>query len=205
MRRDNNVQGTGEASYMRETERQYTELHARGNYEFYGVATGMATPMGGGGLPRRTGGPSLPGGGSGNPKALTPSTIAKGGRVFGNEIPIMDTSAVKSKLGKQAGDTSWAYSIHDHHFYPKWLGGKEGGSLLRVRGYEHLTDLEPALFEHMKRTIPGLSEKSSAQIQGLLRRVITQDDITRSLVDFYAGMYPQLGRQQIVDALKGGL
>ena len=49
MRRDNNVQGTGEASYMRETERQYTELHARGNYEFYGVATGMATPMGGGG------------------------------------------------------------------------------------------------------------------------------------------------------------
>lgn len=74
MRRDNNVQGTGEASYMRETERQYTEFHARGNYEFYGVATGMATPMGGGGLPRGTGGPSLPGGGSGNPKALAPKS-----------------------------------------------------------------------------------------------------------------------------------
>ena len=75
MGRDNNVQGTGEASYMRETERQYTELHSRGNYEFYGVATGMSTPLGGGGLPRGTGRPSMPGVGSGNPKALAPKGI----------------------------------------------------------------------------------------------------------------------------------
>jgi hypothetical protein len=98
-----------------------------------------------------------------------------------------------------------AFARHTVGTLPK-VHACNGFAVDASRGYEHITDLEPALFEHMKRTIPGLSEKSSAQIQGLLRRgIITQDDITRSLVDFHAGMYPQLGRQQIVDALKGGL
>jgi RHS repeat-associated protein len=78
MARDNNVQGTGEACYMRETERQYTELHARGNYEFQAAAAGMASPLGGGALPSGSSAgsskpsPSAKPGGPSTPKPPTP-------------------------------------------------------------------------------------------------------------------------------------
>jgi hypothetical protein len=75
MGRDNNVQGTGNACRMGETERQFTEGAVRLNYEFQAAAAGMATPLGGGQLPRGTGGSS---GGGKLPTGGVPPSAPKG-------------------------------------------------------------------------------------------------------------------------------
>lgn len=110
------------------------------------------------------------------------------------------------RSGGYTGNTTWAYSIHDHHFYPRWLGGQEAGPLLRVRGFEHITDLEPALFAHMQRAIPGLTERTAANVQRLISQGrVTQQQIAQALFDFYKARYPHLSDEAILNVLRSGL
>ena len=123
-------------------------------------------------------------------------------------IPIMLTSRVKETLGDtiSSGSTTWAYSIHRHHSYPLWLGGSEIGPTLKIRGLEHIRDLEPALFEHMKKVLGGLTQKNATNVQRLLSRGgITQDDITAALLDFYKSRFPNISEETILTILQQGL
>lgn len=124
-----------------------------------------------------------------------------------DDLPLMSPEQVKAALPSgYSKSSSWAYSIHDHHFYPKWLGGRAAGPTARVRGFEHITALEPALFEHMKSNIPGLTQKSSEQIQRLIRTGrVTQDDITAALFDFHKARYPNMADDALLDILRQGL
>ena len=109
-------------------------------------------------------------------------------------------------VADRAKDTIWAYSIHDHHLYPEWLGGAADGPRLRVRGYEHIRNLESDLFAHMKKDIPELTQKTTEQVRDLLRQgLVKQDDITDALVKFYRNRYPGLPEDVIRKWLEGGL
>ncbi|KAB2929940.1 MAG: hypothetical protein F9K24_18075 [Leptonema illini] len=124
------------------------------------------------------------------------------------EVPVMKASEVQSALksGGYSGNTDWAYSIHEHHVYPKWLGGAESGPRMKVRGYEHIKDLEPALFKHIKAEIPLITEKSTRSVKTLIdRRIIQQSEITQALVNFYARRYPGLSRSYLKSVLEGAL
>jgi RHS repeat-associated protein len=124
-----------------------------------------------------------------------------------DDIPIMSPTHVKASLPNDySKSTRWAYSIHEHHLYPKWLGGKEGGPIVRIRGFEHITDLEPALVDFMKGKIPGLTQKSAAAIRDLIRTGrLTQDTITAALLDFYTARFPTINRDVLLDRLRKGL
>jgi hypothetical protein len=124
-----------------------------------------------------------------------------------DDIQIMSPSHVKASLPKDySKSTKWAYSIHEHHLYPKWLGGKEGGPIVRVRGFEHITDLEPALLEFMKGRIPGLTQRSTATVRDLIRQgELTQDKITMALLDFYTARFPTINQDVLLDRLRKGL
>jgi len=138
---------------------------------------------------------------------VAPAT-STGSRIFQSEVSVMSPDQVQRALrsGGYTGNTTWAYSIHDHHFYPRWLGGQEAGPHLRVRGFEHITDLEPALFAHMQRAIPAITERTAGHIQQLIARGrVTQDQITRALVSFYRSRYPSLSEDAILAALRQGL
>jgi RHS repeat-associated protein len=138
-------------------------------------------------------------------------------RVFGSgddiyytldDIPIMSTDEVKDALqsGKYTKSTDWAYKIHKHHWYPKWLGGKPGGVESNIRGFEHITDLEPELFLHLKKQIPDITNKSKGFIKSLIQRgVVKQEEITKELFKFYKSRYPNLSDEVIMDALKMGI
>jgi len=124
-----------------------------------------------------------------------------------DDLPLMSPEQVKAALPSgYSKSSSWAYSIHDHHFYPMWLGGRTGGPKIRVRGFEHVTDLEPALFEHMKRNIPELTQKTRSQVQQLIRSGrVTQEEITEFLFEFYKSRYPNLSEEVIREALRKGI
>ena len=104
MGRDNNVQGTGNACLMGETERQFTEIAVRTNWEFQAAAAGMASPAGGGFI-RGNGGSSKPSVGKPTPgKPATPSRVAsnpKTGR-FDFEHSTYDSAIVGAR--KNAGN-----------------------------------------------------------------------------------------------------
>ncbi|PKN61043.1 MAG: hypothetical protein CVU57_31530, partial [Deltaproteobacteria bacterium HGW-Deltaproteobacteria-15] len=124
------------------------------------------------------------------------------------EIPVMKASEVQSALksGEYSGNTDWAYSIHEHHVYPKWLGGAESGPRMKVRGYEHIKDLEPALFKHIQGEIPIITERTMQSVRILVRDGrIQQSRITQALVNFYARRYPGLSRSYLKSVLEGAL
>ena len=123
-------------------------------------------------------------------------------------IPIMLTSRVKDALGDSISSKStiWAYSVHDHHWYPLWLGGSASGPTLKIRGLEHIRDLEPSLFEHMKQAIGGLTQKNATNVARLLSRGgLTQDDITAALLDFYRDRFANIPVDTIITILQQGL
>ncbi len=126
-----------------------------------------------------------------------------------NSIPIMARSAVTAGLqaaGYSGRSVKWAYSIHGHHFYPKWLGGQPSGPILRVRGFEHLTDLEPGIYAFVQARVPAIGSRKASQVRALIRRGrVTQDQITDALFDYYKLRYPQLGDDVIRTTLEGGL
>jgi RHS repeat-associated protein len=138
-------------------------------------------------------------------------------RVFGrgddiyynlDDLPIMTTDDVKAALqsGNYTKSKKWAYSIHEHHWYPGWLGGKSSGVTAKVRGFEHITEMEPGLFEYIKTQIPLITKKSIKTVQSLIRRgVVTQKEITDTLFKFYKARYPNLSDEAIMDALKLGV
>ena len=123
------------------------------------------------------------------------------------DLPVMSTADVSRVIPvNSTGDLTWAYSVHAHHLYPRWLGGTLTGPTIKVRGYEHITDLEPKLFEHMKRSIPGLTQKSAEQIGIMIRSGrVSQDDITTALFDFYKRRYPNITDEELLDLLQKGL
>jgi len=124
-----------------------------------------------------------------------------------DDIPIMSTDEVKQKLPVGYDkDTNWAYSIHEHHKYPKWLNGAANGPTIKVRGFEHITELEPRLFEHIKKDFPDIKLKSEKSVSRLLKHgKISQDKITKSLFKFYKQYYPNLDDKTILNNLKKGL
>jgi hypothetical protein len=137
-------------------------------------------------------------------------------RVFGgddiystlDDIPLMTTDDVKAALqsGNYTKSQKWAYSLHEHHWYPGWLGGKSGGATARVRGFEHITELEPELFEYVKKHIP-LIKRKSAELFKLLKKTgrVSQEKITKTLFNFYKTRYPNLPDEVIMDALEKGI
>ena len=140
-------------------------------------------------------------------QARMPRFVGASGRAF-RELPVAPPSAVKGALSAEGftGNTKWAYSIHEHHIYPKWLGGKTSGPTMRVRGFEHIKDLEPALLEHMQQYIPELTSRSTQQVRGLMRRgAVSQDEITEALFDFYRERYPSLPESAISETLARGV
>jgi hypothetical protein len=77
---------------------------------------------------------------------------------------------------------------------------------VRIRGFEHITDLEPALLEFMKGRIPGLTQKSAAEIRRLIGKAeLTQDKITMALLDFYTARFPTINQDVLLDRLRKGL
>jgi hypothetical protein len=138
-------------------------------------------------------------------------------RVFGrgddiyytlDDLPIMSTDDVKAALqsGNYTKSKKWAYSIHEHHWYPGWLGGKSGGVTARIRGFEHITEMEPELFEYVKKHIPLIKRKSAELLKSLKKAgMVSQEEITEVLFDFYKSRYPNLSDEVIMDALKRGI
>jgi hypothetical protein len=137
-------------------------------------------------------------------------------RVFGgddiyntlDDIPIMSTDEVKDALqsGKYTKSTDWAYSIHEHHWYPQWLGGKQSGASARIRGFEHIADMEPELFNHIKKQIPQITKKTLTSVKSLIRSgVVKQERITEVLFKYYKSRYPNLSDEAIIDALRIGI
>ena len=125
-----------------------------------------------------------------------------------DDLPIMSTDEVKDALqsSKYTKSTDWAYSIHEHHWYPGWLGGKSSGTTARIRGFEHITDLEPELFEYVKKQIPFIKRKSAELLKSLKKAGrVSQEEITEVLFDFYKSRYPDLSDEVIMDALKRGI
>jgi RHS repeat-associated protein len=122
-------------------------------------------------------------------------------------LEVMDPAAVKASLpANYAKSTKWAYSIHEHHLYPQWLGGSAAGPRIRVRGLEHLSDLEPELVSFMKTRIPGLTQNSARQVRRAIQRgVVSQDEITEALVQFYTARYPQIPAETYRTVLQWGL
>jgi hypothetical protein len=121
---------------------------------------------------------------------------------------VMSTDTVKKNLDElgEAGSAGGDYAIHGHHFYPKWLGGAADGPLIKVRGYEHLRELEPELWEHMKKSLPKITQRTDKKVQDLLDAgEITQDEITDALVEFYKKRYPQYSEKTIRDTLEKAL
>jgi hypothetical protein len=113
-------------------------------------------------------------------------------------LPIQSADEVKAileKAGKYSGDTSKHFEIHNHHFYPEWLGGKPDGPTIRVRGYEHLTLLHPELLAFMKREFGkhGLTDDSPEQVRRLIAaNKVTRLEINLALFRFYRQRYSQL-------------
>ncbi len=125
-----------------------------------------------------------------------------------DDIPVMAASTVKQALtaAEAIKDTTWAYSIHMHHIFPKWLGGSEDGPLLAIRGYEHIKDLEPKLFAHIKEAIPAIEEKTASHVNALVRSGrVTVDEITDALQDFYQSRYEGLDADAIRSTLEQAL
>ncbi|MFC2155799.1 hypothetical protein ACFLRB_04850 [Acidobacteriota bacterium] len=84
--------------------------------------------------------------------------------------------------------------------------GKSGGVNVRVRGLEHITDLEPELFAYIKKHIPRIKTKSATLVQSLIESgSITQGEITEVLFRFYKSRYPSLSDDAIMDALMKGV
>jgi RHS repeat-associated protein len=123
------------------------------------------------------------------------------------EVPIMARDAVKKFLSETyEKSTKWAYSIHEHHIRSKWLLGKPDGPVMRVRGWEHITDLEPALWEYIKKEIPAITNRSPEAVRSLMKKgIVTEEEITEKLFDFYKKRYPQLTDEEIMEALIEGL
>jgi hypothetical protein len=58
----------------------------------------------------------------------------------------------------------------------------------------------------MKGRIPGLTQKSAAEIRHLIRQgELTQDKITMALLDFYIARFPTINQNVILDRLRKGL
>lgn len=125
-----------------------------------------------------------------------------------NDLHLMSTDDFKAALksGNYTKSTKWAYSTHKHHWYPEWLGGKKRGVKAKIRGFEHITDLEPELFEYVKKHIP-LIKRRSAELYKLLKTsgMVSQEKITKTLFNFYKTRYPNLPDEVIMDALKKGV
>jgi hypothetical protein len=125
-----------------------------------------------------------------------------------DDIPIMCTDDVKVALksGNYTKNQKWAYSIHEHHWYPQWLGGKPSGVKAKVIGFEHITDLEPELFNYIKKHIPRIKNKTTTSVQSLIESgIISQEEITGTLFRYYKSRYPNLSDEAIMNALKTGV
>jgi len=148
--------------------------------------------------------------GGGTPKlAVIPLAAARKSAKTFDDITPMSTAATKQfldDLGVPAKNRQWAYSLHKHHLFPKWLGGKADGPTLKMRGYEHISDLEPAWRRHIKEAIPEITRYSKQHVDDLVRTGrVTRDEITDSLVDFYRTRYPNLPEKHIRETLAEGL
>jgi hypothetical protein len=77
---------------------------------------------------------------------------------------------------------------------------------MRLRGYEHISDLEPKLASFVMARIPMIKQRTTAHVTGLLERgVVSQDRITEVLTQFYRSRYPNLAEEAIREVLARGV
>ena len=70
-----------------------------------------------------------------------------------NNIPLMSADDVMIWQAIRPWKGGKPYAEHNHHFYPIWLGGLDHGPTIKVRGFEHISILEPQLERFMYKNL----------------------------------------------------
>ena len=83
------------------------------------------------------------------------------------------------------------YAEHNHHFYPIWLGGLDHGPTIKVRGFEHISILEPQLERFMYKKLSRYGVTNQTMTRKMIKsNEIPREEIFRHLTDFLPRILP---------------